>query len=271
MIFLLATIKLFSLLLPLHTPFSFKSHVLFVASMTDPCTCLQLKFAKATNECFQQLEQDGIQFQQVRSFITSIYSTKDTGIQERQIDELLDNDEDLDDIFTTLSQHGLWDYQNYLLLKKIVMQFLSENAQIQAVLRQYEKEITCYQTSTTILHACELHLVENENSPPKHMFEELNVKFGVTSENMHLNYITDLSISLARRFELVPEALLLKKFTQQPLIVKWLVPTLFCKRISDQSQIPSNAKWLEEKKVLYMAFGTCVFYHQVGEKVCYCN
>ena len=134
------------------------------------------------------------------------------------------------------------------------MQFLSENAELQAVLQHYEEELTCYQKDTPIPNACKLQLA----SPPQHLFEEWNVKLGATNNSMHLNYINDLLVLFAKTFGLIPEALLLKKFTHKPFTVTWLVPTAICERISDN--IPSNMKWLEEKKVVYMALGEHVIY-----------
>lgn len=228
--------------------------------MTKP-RVLQTKFTEAINQCYIAVEESGIEFKQFKVSVVDRFCPQNICMEQRHIGELFAADEEFDDTFRTLTQHGLWDYQNYLLLKNIISWYLSKNTRLCEVIRTYEAEITCYRQEASIFDAHELHgteLAVDMSSPPDEFFEKWNVRLESTVDKGNLQCIAELSVSLAKRIGLAPEALLLRKLTQNPLTVMWFVPTLFCTEIF--SQMLEDQEWLKTKKITYMALGEYVLY-----------
>lgn len=236
--------------------------------MTEP-RVLQTMFIKATNQCYRAIEESDTDFEEFKLFVTDKFCPQNTHIKQRHINELFAADEDFDDMFRTLTQHGLWDYQNSLLLRNITKKYLSKNTELTEFMRIYGEAIAGYREKTAIFDACELQLAKElpveMNSPLESYFAKWNVKLESEITHEQLNHITDLSLSLASEIGLAPEALLLKKLVRNPLTVMWLVPTLFHQKVCDQ--MSQNQEWLKNKKVTYMALEECVLYPLQGGKV----
>lgn len=220
------------------------------------------RFEEVTNQCYQELERIEIKSEQVRVVVTDTLFPSETGREEGHRDNLFADDEDVDDIFRTLTQYGVWDFQNYLLLKAIITHFASESAHVFEVLSKYEVDLTQYQKKTVTL---DIRNLEDKEVSVSGVFQVLNVELSRSAADMCLHQVTDLSKSFSNHFNLVPMALLLKKVTKDPLTIMWLIPTIFCNKISDL--ISLNQEWLEEKNIVYMALESKVLYKRDNENV----
>lgn len=221
--------------------------------MTQQCQDLQKRFAEAAYHCCQKLEKSGVSFEEVRKVVTDTLYPRDICEEAEHMNELFATDHDIDDMFETLTKHGLWDCQNYLLLKSIITKLANENEHLHGVLRKYEVDLTCYQKSATTFDACD---ILGKHDSVNHSFRELTMELGSPANNLH--YVTDLTNSLVDQFCLVPELVLLRKVTKNPFTITWFVPALLSKKVT--VKIPSNQMWLEEKSVVCMKIGEKVLY-----------
>ena len=220
------------------------------------------KFSAATNQCYQELEGREISFEEIKRVVTDTFDPEDTCKGEGHIADLFLSVDDVDDIFRTLTKHGIWDFQNYLLLKKITTYFASTSVQLCGVLSKYEDDLTQYQKETMTLDICNL---QDQEVVVNGIFQVLNVKLSRSAKEFCLHQVTDLSKSLANRFSLVPAVMLLKRVTKPPLTIMWYIPALLCKKISDL--IPSDQKWLKEKNIVYMELDGKVLYREEKRNV----
>lgn len=229
----------------------------------NQCAIFEHRFSEATNQCYQELEGKEISFEEVKKVVTDTFYPEDTCKGEgHDITDLFLTDDDVDDIFRTLTRHGIWDFQNYLLLKKIITYFASTSTQLCGVLSKYEDDLTQYQKETMTLDVCNL---QDQEVVVNGMFQVLNVKLSRSAEEHCLHQVMDLSKSLASMFSLVPAVMLLKKVTKPPLTIMWFIPMFLCKKMSEL--IPSNWKWLKEKSIVYMALDGKVLYREKERNV----
>lgn len=226
----------------------------------NQCKIFEAKFAEATNHCYQEFEKRQIAYEEVKEVITGTFYPGDTCKREGHTDNIFVTDEDIDDVFQTLTQYGLWDYQNYLLLKAIITHFASDNAQLCGVLRMYEDDLTQYQKKTMTLDICHLH---DKQDSLNGTLQELKVELSRSAGDLCLYQVTVLSKSLANQFSLDPAVVLLKKVTKCPLTVMWLVPMIL--NMSDL--IPSNQKWLEENNIVQVVLEGKVLYREQKRNV----
>lgn len=225
------------------------------------CTVFQSKFVEAINQCYQELDQKETSFEKVKIFVTNTFFPESIA-KEGQRDDLFSTDEDIDDIFRTLSRHKLWDYQNYSLLQDLVLQFANKSPQLSGLMSRYAHDLSCYQRKTLIF---DTHDSQDKNVSVNGLFQLLTVELSISAENLCLDYVADFSGSLVHQFSLVPATVLLKKVTKYPFKLMWLIPTVLCKKICEQ--ISSNHKWLEERNVALMAFEDKVVYTKNRTKV----
>ena len=221
---------------------------------------LQKDFAKIMDMCFCQLQENKASFEGVKSFTIGTFCPQE--LADGKFDLFADT-EDVDDIFSILTKQGLWDYQNYKLLKMIIKHSLNNDQDLSGAISKYEEELSCYNDNTAVIAVDHRERGSSRIIPPLHLFEEFTIELQITFKEERIAYVTKLSAAVASKFTLDLAIVLLKKITNNPAAITWFIPNVFSKKVCDQFDQHKN--WLIEEKVVHVQLGKEIL---LDKKVC---
>ena len=116
---------------------------------------IDAKFATLLIKICRKLEGRQINLKDLHTFLTSYFSPG----------HCIPHSADIHEIFEAISSNKLWDYWNYLPLKKIVEGFAADDEEIASWIEAYKQDLKSYKV-TTKLFECIADASSNERRQP---------------------------------------------------------------------------------------------------------
>ena len=200
---------------------------------------LQTKFGNIMATCLQQLQQCQVSVHAVRDTIITVFFQED---RNNELCESFIGAGDIDDIFITLTVHGLWDYRNIFVLKEFGK--MLESPKVTDELDMYKEALDSYNLSN------EVGTQVREIIPPANLFEWFKVTLEASTqmEEKNMKNISYLSASIAERLGLNMAVFLLKTIINCPFEVTWFIPTSSTKEI--QNSFSNHEEWFKAQNVI---------------------
>ena len=200
---------------------------------------LQTKFGNIMETCLQQLQQCQVPVCKVKTIIITVFFQED---RKNELYESFIGAGDIDDIFITLTVHGLWDYRNIFVLKEFGK--MLESSQVSDELDMYKEALDGYNLSN------EVSTQVREIIPPANLFERFRVTLEASTqmEEKNMKNISHLSASIAERLGLNMAVFLLKTIINCPFEVTWFIPTASTKGI--QNCFSNHEEWFKAQNVV---------------------
>ena len=210
---------------------------------------IQGNFSKLVTKSCKILQSRGIDVEDVQMFLITMFSSPGSKDGSDTVLTVLESAKSINEIFRALSKYKLWDYLNYYLLQSIIEQFVSDDDELNGMMKQYQQDLTGYTLTLRIPTFLDsTHSIvtmsddENELVPAqKHnLFKELSVKIDANVTEHSLHYVTDLWQSLANQFALPCVAMILDKVAKGCIGITWLIPANLVKYVTRMAQKTSN-------------------------------
>ena len=221
---------------------------LFLFSVAAP-TVLQKKFGQLIQSCFQQLK---LSIDQVKCIAIENLCQEETN----SLYDILFNVEDIDDLFITLTVHGLWDYQNCELLSNF---FNRSSPTPSNEMVKYKESLNCCRLSDVA------NITVSEIKPLNLPFEQFTVEMDATvSMGEHrVLYVSKLTASIAGYLGLNLTVFLLKAISRCPFAITWFIPAEVCNKVK-QCHMSSECRWVTDNKMVGIKLGECDLFGKVS-------
>lgn len=200
---------------------------------------LKGQFGKLLKNCLDKLQGKGISVDEVKCIVREEYTADGVCC----IQSLLDESEDIYDIFISLTVHGIWDCINPSLLKKISFTLLTKENEICEQVTEYIRK----QSSLSLCNFLRVGL--SGIRPPLISFVNCTAQIDLPEGEINSFIISSLSCSIKNHLDVRKDVLLLKVITKNPWKLTWIIPKAFLKR-----RVCSDLKWLREKKIASISF-----------------
>ena len=139
----------------------------------------------------------------------------------------------LEDVFTAITSHDLWNYWNYYPLEEIIMKYGKNDPDMIERMENYKRDLSGFKLITKIknyIPAAKAHLTESDDlevSPvdrTPNYFRRLSIKWNARVTEYSLRYIENVWQSLSSHLLLPPPSVLLEAVIKKSILVVWLIP-----------------------------------------------
>ena len=145
---------------------------------------IDTKFATLLTNICSKLEGKKIDMRQLQLYLRASYPG-----------ECIPN---FSDIYEMFGYNKLWDYWNYLPLKKFVEKFVADDTEVTSLFEAYKQDLKSYKVSTKLIDR--ISVAESDYKPERkreksgrEYYQEISVKLGETTvADRSLEYIDDL-------------------------------------------------------------------------------
>ena len=214
---------------------------LFTALVPD-VIYLQQKFGQLIQSCSHFLLHN-MKLERVKNVAIQEFAPE----QSCELNAILDESEDVDELFITLTVHGLWDYQNCDFLAQVIKKLAPP----------FSKQIELYKRrlqSLSLSDVCNLDEIIPHS--PQLSFEKLTVvmKPSISMKEQHVSYVSKLSASIAEHLGLKLAVFLLKAITSEPFMLTWFIPK---DALRDIENVSHNKEWCNTMDILSATFDHC--------------
>ena len=200
------------------------------------------KFSKLVTKSRKSLQRR-IDIKDAQTFLVTMYSSPNSRDGSDTVTTVVKSAKSVDEIILALSENGLWDYLNYDLLQDIIEEFASDDDELNAMMEQYQRDLTGHvltlQIQTYLEATHNKHPIatsDSENSgdeiisallpqQKRKFFNELSLKIDANVTDCTLGYIKGLWQSLANQFRLPRPAMILHSIAEGCICITWLIPT----------------------------------------------
>ena len=200
------------------------------------------KFSKLVTKSRKSLQRR-IDIKDAQTFLVTMYSSPNSRDGSDTVTTVVKSAKSVDEIILALSENGLWDYLNYDLLQDIIEEFASDDDELNAMMEQYQRDLTGHvltlQIQTYLEATHNKHPIatsDSENSgdeiisallpqQKRKFFKELSLKIDANVTDCTLGYIKGLWQSLANQFRLPRPAMILHSIAEGCICITWLIPT----------------------------------------------
>ena len=200
------------------------------------------KFSKLVTKSRTSLQRR-MDIKDAQTFLVTMYSSPNSRDGSDTVITVVKSAKSVDEIILALSENGLWDYLNYDLLQDIIEEFASDDDELNAMMEQYQRDLTGHvltlqiQTYLEATHNKQpIATSDSENSgdeiipallpqQKRKFFKQLSVKIDANVTDCTLGYIKGLWQSLANQFRLPRPAMILHSIAEGCICITWLIPT----------------------------------------------
>ena len=188
---------------------------------------------------------------------------------------------DISEVFTAITNNGLWDYLSYQPLVRVANMYGGKDPDLKEKLETYTKELNGYKLVTKMAdHLTDVPVTsgsesedEDESSPTavrkdRRFRRKLTVKLKIPVSELSLSYVDEIWSSLAKEFLLPPSSAILDKIIEGSLYITWLIPALLVPQmmeIAEQSKMSEFFRRMRIRKITVA--GACLYEEQ--EVNCY--
>ena len=205
---------------------------------------LQREFGNLLNECFQNINEKSISTEEVKKLAMGMFSL---------LSGVFDDAETPDDIFITITIHGLWDYLNYEPVNIIAMNLSLEKCVLK--IKKYKESLQCCYLSDII------SLKQSDIAPLDLQFMKFSVRIraSIKLQVERVEFVSKLSTAIASHIGLNLTVLLLKSITKDPFIITWFLPA----QDFVIDKICKDSQWLHDRNIIDTDFDHKVIPSQV--------
>ena len=215
------------------------------------------KFSKLVTKSRKSL-QSRIDIKDAQTFLVTMYSSPNSGDGSDTVITVVKSAKSVDEIILALSENGLWDYLNYDLLQDIIEEFASDDDELNAMMEQYQRDLTGHVLTLqiqTYLEATDnndpIATSDSENSgdeiipallpqQKRKFFKQLSLKIEANVTDCTLGYIKGLWQSLANQFRLPRPAMILHSIAEGCICITWLIPSNLATHVTRMVQETSD-------------------------------
>ena len=193
---------------------------------------IDAKFATLLTDICSKLEGREIDMRQLQLYLRASYPG-----------ERIPNFSDIYEMFGQCNK--LWDYWNYLPLKKLVEKFAADDTEAASLFKAYKQDLKSYKVSTKLIDC--ISVAESDYKPEeKHeksgreYYQEISVKLGDTTvADCSLEYIDDLWNEIVATYDLPPDVAILDSIRRGWVSIVWRIPSHVAPKILD-APLPSD-------------------------------
>ena len=189
------------------------------------------KFASLVTKSRSKLQSRNIDVKDVQMFLFTMYSSSGSGDGSVIVTVELESARSLEEIFRTLSKHGLWDYLNYYLLQTIIEQFAGDDDELNGMMEQYQQDLTGYILTLRIQmyldYEYPITTTDIDVMGDPALLKKLTAKCKINVTNHTLTYVSNLWRSLAKQFALPQLVVILHHIAEgfiNPMEIKKAAP-----------------------------------------------
>ena len=215
------------------------------------------KFSKLVTKSRKSLQRR-IDIKDAQTFLVTMYSSPNSRDGSDTVTTVVKSAKSVDEIILALSENGLWDYLNYDLLQDIIEEFASDDDELNAMMEQYQRDLTGHvltlqiQTYLEATHKKQpIATSDSENSgdeiipallpqQKREFFKQLSLKIDANVTDCTLGYIKGLWQSLANQFRLPRPAMILHSIAEGCICITWLIPTNLATHVTRMVQETSD-------------------------------
>ena len=206
-----------------------------------------------------------VDMRRFRVFLIPFYSPKDDSDDSRAVDasdfvdKVLGSAQDLSDVFVALSQAGLLNYTNYGILRSIIIEYASDDQELNQQMREYEDEVAGYALVTSMKDYVDAELQQCEPAEvDPELLSVLSLKVGESVTEHTLQYVKEVWDSLASRLKLPQSALLFEKIADGCIEMTWILPSHLTNFVIRQAR--ENTEYFIERRVLRVIIANrCIY------------
>ena len=202
--------------------------------------------------------QSRIDIKDAQTFLVTMYSSPNSRDGSDTVITVVKSAKSVDEIILALSENGLWDYLNYDLLQDIIEEFASDDDELNAMMEQYQRDLTGHvltlqiQTYLEATHNNDpIATSDSENSgdeiipallpqQKRKFFKQLSLKIEANVTDCTLGYIKGLWQSLANQFRLPRPAMILHSIAEGCICITWLIPSNLATHVTRMVQETSD-------------------------------
>ena len=142
------------------------------------------------------------------------------------------------DIYEMFGCDKLWDFWNYLPLKKFVEKFAADDAEILSLFEAYKQDLKTYKVTTRLTDR--ISIAESDYKPEERQheksgreyYQEISVKLGETTvADRSLKYVDDLWNELVGIYDLPPDVAILDSIREGCVLIVWHIPSHIAPKI----------------------------------------
>ena len=186
---------------------------------------IDAKFATLLTDICSKLEGREVNMRQLQLYLRTSYPGK--GIPN------------FSDIYEIFGCTKLWDFWNYLPLKKFVEKFAADDAEIASLFEAYRQDLKSYKVTTRLIDC--ISVAESDYKPEeKHeksgreYYQEISVKLGDTTvADRSLEYVDDLWNEIVTIYDLPPDVAILDSIREGCVLIVWCIPSHIAPKILD--------------------------------------
>ena len=179
-------------------------------------------------------------------------------------------------LFNILTNHGLWTFMNYHLLKIFMDEYMPHDDEQQKQMKCYIADVEQFASATSIheyIAICQVPTTAPKSkeeslvpagahSPDPELFSCLTTKVELSAQQEKLSHVLALWDYLMKHFSLSHPTLLLGSITSGSVVIKWHFPQVETKRIS--STAVSSSDFYKEHNIVQVTInGQLVYGHTV--------
>ena len=217
----------------------------FFAEHAPSVIVLQRKFGKLIQLCSRYLleNEKTVKLERVKNVAIEEFAPQ----QSCELNAILDKNEDVDELFITLTVHGLWDYQNCDFLAQVTEKLAPA---LSSQIQEYKKRLQLCPLSEVcnldeiIPHAPELNFAKFT----------VEMKPSISMKEQCVSYVSSLSASIAQHLGLKMAVFLLKTITNEPFRLTWFFPK---DAESEIEHLICNKKWYDTMDILNATLDHC--------------
>ena len=175
--------------------------------------------------------------------------------------DCIPDSKNVDEIFTAITMNGLWDFLNYMPLKKLIEVFACKDKKMLKWVKQYEEARSGYMLCTKISDYLggsdwsgtnlNEQLVENPAKYDPRDYRNLSLKVKAEVTKRSIDYVSQLWESLATHYELPSHIALLDSLHAKCILIMWLVPTKYMLELVKKAR--ADPGFFQEHSVLWAA------------------
>lgn len=218
---------------------------------------ITVRFAALQMKVCKRLSVNGVDTQEVRLFVINQFPPGD---------HIPPPSASLSEVFEAITYHGLWDYNHYSPLVRIVRAFGAEDTEMESWVQAYKKDLKAYLLVTTVEDYIEADL-DVCHPPPVNCAKydcryycPVELKLDESFVDHTLRYLADVWEMFSGRC-LVPDSpptALLDRVRKGCFSVTWLIPSSLV--LSLAKRIEVNTDFLEEHRIIRVTVGDkCVY------------
>ena len=220
---------------------------------------IRAKFGALQMQVCNKMSEDGVDTKKVRLFLINQFSPGDC---------IPPPTASLFEVFEAITYHGLWDYNHYSPLVRIVQTFGADDAEMKKWIQSYRKDLKAYLLVTTIEDHIEADLAFDSSNPPPAKCAKYDCRYCCPVElkletdlvDHTLQYLADLWEMFSGRY-LVPDSpptALIDRIHDGCFSVTWLVPSALIPSLIKSIQIDTD--FLQQHRILRVTVGDdCVY------------